>query len=161
MNQLSMDLVRVTEAAAITASAWIGTGEEEQADRAATEVMRDRLNRVSFAARVIIGEERKNHRYGQFYGETVSRRRDCVLHGDEPTYELCVDPIEGTRPTVTSGPEAISASGATDGVFAATGIASGSLLSGVRFTERGAVTHSVFMRSKPGTIRWMTTEHGN
>ena len=46
-------------------------------------------------------------------------------------------------------------------VFAATGITNGSLLKGVRFTPRGAVTHSVFMRSQSGTIRWLTTEHGN
>jgi fructose-1,6-bisphosphatase/sedoheptulose 1,7-bisphosphatase-like protein len=46
-------------------------------------------------------------------------------------------------------------------VFAATGITSGSLLKGVRFTERGAVTHSVFMRSTSRTIRWIKTEHGN
>ena len=48
-----------------------------------------------------------------------------------------------------------------DCVFVATGITDGSLLDGVRFTERGPVTDSVFMRSRSGTIRWLTTEHGN
>jgi fructose-1,6-bisphosphatase II len=46
-------------------------------------------------------------------------------------------------------------------VFAATGITNGSLLHGVRFTSRGAVTNSLFLRSRSGTVRWMTTEHGN
>src|SRR5262249_8008651 len=45
--------------------------------------------------------------------------------------------------------------------FAGTGITSGSLLQGVRFTGHGPVTHSVFMRSTSHTIRWLTTEHGN
>jgi fructose-1,6-bisphosphatase II len=48
-----------------------------------------------------------------------------------------------------------------DCIFSATGITTGSLLKGVRFTARGAVTHSVFMRSASGTVRWLTTEHGN
>jgi fructose-1,6-bisphosphatase II / sedoheptulose-1,7-bisphosphatase len=45
--------------------------------------------------------------------------------------------------------------------FAATGVTNGSLLKGVRFTERGPVTYSVFMRSESGTVRWLTTFHGN
>src|SRR4051794_2585144 len=114
MNQLSMDLVRVTEAAAITASAWIGSGEKEAADKAATEAMRDRLNRIDFAARIVIGEGEKDDSHGLFYGEVVGRRRDQVLHGETQTYEICVDPIEGTRPTVTSGPEALSVLGVAD-----------------------------------------------
>jgi fructose-1,6-bisphosphatase II len=48
-----------------------------------------------------------------------------------------------------------------DCVFAATGITNGSLLHGVRFTGRGAVTNSLFLRSRSGTARWVTTEHGN
>jgi fructose-1,6-bisphosphatase II len=45
--------------------------------------------------------------------------------------------------------------------FAATGLTNGSLLQGVRWTARGPVTNSVFMRSESGTIRWLVTEHGN
>ncbi|GIW88744.1 MAG: fructose-1,6-bisphosphatase [Isosphaeraceae bacterium] len=305
-----MDLVRVTEAAAIAASAWIGTGQKEEADRAATEAMRDRLNRIDFAARVVIGEGQKDKSYGLYWGEVVGARREEVLHGSTSIYEICVDPIEGTRPVVSSGPEALSVLGVAsfaeailpsqtfyslklaygpriakysdirvdaplseivcqaskalgksvdrmvvcildrprhaeyiqqlrrlgvrikliqdcdlsgavatclpdsgvdllygvggtpesvlaacamkclggniqtqladdegrprpgriymaddlvrgDCVFVATGITSGSLLRGIRFTERGAVTHSVFMRSRSGTIRWLRTEHGN
>jgi fructose-1,6-bisphosphatase II len=311
MNELSMDLVRVTEAAAIAASAWIGTGEKEEADRAATEAMRDRLNRINFAARIAIGEGEKDKSFGLFCGEVLGAARENIGKPDVRTYEICVDPIEGTRPVVTSGPEALSVLGVADTssammafkefyslkiaygpqiarqvelyvdaplaesickasralgksvdrivvcildrprhrgiieelrrigtrikliqdcdvsgavatclpdsgvdlyygvggtpeaviaacamrclggriqvqlatndgrpqpggriymteelvrgdcVFAATGITNGSLLRGVRYTPRGAVTHSVFMRSRSGTIRWLRTEHGN
>ncbi|MFO0907987.1 MAG: fructose-bisphosphatase class II family protein [Isosphaeraceae bacterium] len=258
----------------------------------------------------MIGEGEKDDSHGLFYGEVVGRRREEVLHGSSEVYEICVDPIEGTRPTAQSGPEALSVLGVADFdgallaskhfyslklaygpriarqvelyvdtpfsetlckaskaldksvdkivvcvldrprhkkiieqirnhgarlkliqdcdvsgalatclpdsgvdlyygvggtpeaviaacamkcmggriqaqladndgtprpgriymtedlvrgdcVFAATGITNGSLLRGVRFTERGSVTHSVFMRSRSGTIRWLRTEHGN
>ena len=45
--------------------------------------------------------------------------------------------------------------------FAATGVTDGSLLKGVRYTRRGAVTHSLFMRSESGTVRWITAHHEN
>jgi fructose-1,6-bisphosphatase II / sedoheptulose-1,7-bisphosphatase len=45
--------------------------------------------------------------------------------------------------------------------FAATGITDGSLLRGVRFTQEGPITSSVFMRSISGTVRWLTAHHGN
>jgi len=78
MNQLSMDLVRVTEAAALAASTWIGTGEKEEADRAATDAMRDRLNRIDeFAARVVIGEREKDS-FGLFRGERLGGLREPV-----------------------------------------------------------------------------------
>ena len=44
--------------------------------------------------------------------------------------------------------------------FVATGITTGSLLRGVRYTSAGTVTHSVFMRSESGTVRWLTSYHG-
>ncbi len=107
MNQLSMDFVRVTEAAAIAASSWIGTGEKEEADRAATDAMRDRLNRIDFAARIVIGEGEKDKSFGLFRGEVVGERREELARGTSKAYAICVDPIEGTRPVATSGPEAL------------------------------------------------------
>lgn len=299
-----MDLVRVTEVAAIAASAWIGSGDKIAADKDATEAMRERLNRLDFRARIVIGEGKKDDSYGLFTGETVGKAKK-----NSRIYEIAVDPIEGTRPTVTSGPEALSViavseekslfetgeyymnklaygpeiasktkldirdpvsvtlkkvsealgkkmgqimvcvldrprhekiiaemrklgvrikliqdcdvSGAIaaclpesgidlllgvggapeaviaacamkclrgdfqaqiadvkgnltsqkvyklkdlvrgECVFAATGITTGSLLRGVRYTRGGAVTNSVFMRSESGTIRWLMVQHGN
>ena len=102
MKNISLDLVRATEAAAVAASKWIGSGEKEEADRAATNALRHRLNRMDFHGKVIIGEGEKDNSYGLFFGEELGSVKDF------PIYDIGVDPIEGTRPTVTSGPEAIS-----------------------------------------------------
>tara|TARA_R100000008_G_scaffold76451_1_gene56290 strand:+ start:268 stop:1191 length:924 start_codon:yes stop_codon:yes gene_type:complete len=102
MKNISLDLVRATEAAAVAASKWIGSGEKEEADRAATNALRGRLNRMDFHGRVIIGEGEKDNSYGLFFGEELGSLSKA------PVYDIGVDPIEGTRPTVTSGPEAIS-----------------------------------------------------
>jgi fructose-1,6-bisphosphatase II len=302
VKEISLDLVRVTEAAAIAASAWVGSGDKESADGAATGAMRDRLNQMDFSARIVIGEGKKDKSAGLFGGERVGRLSDGLV------CDLAVDPIDGTRPTVTSGPEAMSViavagenclystgefymnklaygpeiaskielnlseplsrtirlvaattgkeiskvvvclldrprheslikelrsigvrikliqdcdisgaiacclpdsgidllcgiGGAPEGVitacamkclkggfqsqvvhpdgrpadpkiysiedlvrgpcaFAATGVTNGSLLKGVRFSSQGPVTHSVFMRSASGTVRWLTVYHG-
>jgi len=101
----ALDLVRVTEAAAIAASRWIGTGDKLNADKAASEAMRSRLNQIDFAGTIVIGEGKKDHSFGLFVGEVVGK-----LAGQKGAkrYGLAVDPIDGTRPTVTSGPEAMS-----------------------------------------------------
>ncbi len=298
-------MVRVTEAAAIAASAWVGSGDKKSADKAATDAMRARLNSLELCGRIVIGEGIKDESAGLFAGETVG------LHAKAgegaKVYDIAVDPIEGTRPTANSGPEALSVlavagkdclfstsefymkkmaygpaihsrtllsisdplsktvelisratgkekskimiclldrprheawikelreigvrikliqdcdvsaaiatcldesgidmlygiGGAPEGVitacaikclrgdfqaqivrdgivdarvmgaedlvkgpcaFAATGITNGSLLKGVRYSGKEVVTHSVFMRSISGTVRWMTASHGN
>jgi fructose-1,6-bisphosphatase II len=113
MRHISLDLVRVTEAAAIAASAWVGSGNKVLADRDATDAMRDRLNSMDFAAVIKIGEGKKDESYGLFGGERVGAQKG------EPQYDIAVDPIDGTRPTVTSGPEAMSviAVGKVDSMF--------------------------------------------
>lgn len=306
MKETQLDLVRVTEAAAISASYWVGSGDKESADKAAVDAMKRRLNDSPNYFKVVIGEGKKDKSYGLFKGEAYG-----ALHPKERagrTYDLAIDPIEGTTPTATGGPEAMSVIGtagegclfdteefymnklaygpairkhvrlsilhpievnveraawalgkkveqmmvcmldrprhqeaikklrdigarikliqdcdvsgaiatclADRGIdllygiggspecviaacaikclqgdlqaqladkdkvtdpkvyeledlvkghctFAATGITNGSLLEGVRFTDRGAVTNSVFMRSESGTVRWLKTYHGN
>jgi len=306
MKLLGLDLVRSTENAAIAASHWIGSGDKLEADKAATEAIRRRLNKMDFRGKIAIGEGIKDGSYGLYCGEHVGFYKD---DDDRAAIDIAVDPIEGTRPTVTSGPEAMSTiavadegsmfrteqfymnklafgpfiaktvqlnindpiertiqlvslangkkitdimvcildrprhveviermrklgvrikliqdcdvSGAIaaclpdrgidllygaggspeavltacavkclgggfqaqlcdkDGkilddkvyrqddlvvgncVFAATGITDGSLLKGVRFSEFGPITNSVFMRSESGTVRWLTSYHGN
>lgn len=102
------NLIRVTEAAAIAASKWVGSGNKTAADKDATEAMRDRLNKIEdFSAQVVIGEGKKDDSYGLFCGEHVGGLA-YNFSGSAPTYEIAVDPIEGTTPTVNSGPEAIS-----------------------------------------------------
>jgi len=107
MKHLIFDLIRATEAAAIQASHYIGSGDKKAADKAATAAMRDRLNEIDFCARVVIGEGKKDESDGLFDGEVVGKHRDTRA----PEFDLAIDPIDGTRPTVTSGPEAMSVIG--------------------------------------------------
>lgn len=111
MTGLGMDLVKATEAAAWGASAWVGSGDKRMADKAATDAMRERLNSLPFKGVVVMGEGVKDGSFGLFPGEEVGalRGRDCQ------SYDLCVDPVEGTRPTVDGGPEAISVIGVAGG----------------------------------------------
>ena len=306
MKLLGLDIVRATENAAISASHWIGSGNKLEADKAATEAMKRRLNKMEFRGTIAIGEGKKDESYGLYCGENVGFYKNDE---DRAAMDIAVDPIEGTRPTVTSGPEAMSVIAVADGasmfrteeyymnklafgasiaktvqlnindpiertiqmvslangkkiadimicildrprhidvieqmkkmgvrikliqdcdvsgaiaaclpdrgidllygvggapeavltacavkclgggfqaqlcdkegkklddkvyqqddlvqghcVFAATGITDGSLLKGIRFSEFGPITNSVFMRSESGTIRWLTSFHGN
>ena len=105
MRHINLDLVRVTEAAAIAASAWVGSGNKEAADKAATDAMRERFNQMDFAGRIVIGEGIKDGSFGLFSGEFVGK---YTGKNDEDIWDIAVDPIEGTRPTATSGPEALA-----------------------------------------------------
>ena len=105
MKDISLDLVRASEAAAVAASSWIGSGAKEAADKAATDAMRARLNQMNFSGKIAIGEGKKDASFGLFAGERVGR---LANDPKSKSYELAVDPIDGTRPTVTSGPEAMS-----------------------------------------------------
>lgn len=101
MKQINLDLIRSTEAAAIAAAMWVGSGNKLEADKAAVEAMRSRLNKIDFFGVVAIGEGKKDESHGLYQGEFVGM-------GEMPMCDLAIDPIEGTTPTVTSGPEAIS-----------------------------------------------------
>ena len=105
MRNINLDLIRVTEAAAIAASKWVGSGNKELADKAATDSMRSRLNRIVMDGTIVIGEGEKDESYGLFGGERVGSSPET---SEAIAYDIAVDPIEGTTPTVTSGPEAIS-----------------------------------------------------
>lgn len=111
----NMDLIRVTEAAAICASAWVGSGNKLMADKDATEAMQDRLNRLDVAGTVKIGEGKKDQSYGLFKGDLVGRgwchHEDghmCLWDRNTLEVDIGLDPIDGTTPTVTAGPEAMS-----------------------------------------------------
>lgn len=117
MKNFHMDLIRVTETGAISAAEWVGRGNKEAADKAATEAMRERLNEIEFYAEVAIGEGKKDNSFGLFEGDEVGMYRDCT-HDTGPLYELAVDPIEGTTPTAKGGYEAMSVIAmATNGSF--------------------------------------------
>src|ERR1043165_5767534 len=103
MKDINLDMVRVTEAAAIAASAWTGSGGKKTADKAATEAMRNRLNALDFRGDIGIGEGVKDDSPGLFAGEQVGGGA-----ASRKIYDIAVDPIEGTRPVAHSGPEALS-----------------------------------------------------
>ena len=92
-RNLALELVRVTEAAAMAASRWMGRGDKNAADGAAVEAMRTVINTVEMAGVVVIGEGEKDEAPMLFNGEEVGT-------GNPPAIDIAVDPIDGT--TLTS-----------------------------------------------------------
>ena len=89
-RNLAMELVRVTEAAAMAASRWQGRGDKESGDQAAVDAMRAVLDTVPFDGTVIIGEGEKDEAPMLYNGERVGT-------GNSPAVDIAVDPVEGTR----------------------------------------------------------------
>jgi fructose-1,6-bisphosphatase II len=89
-RNLAMELVRVTEAAAMAASRWQGRGDKESGDQAAVDAMRTVLDTVNVDGTVIIGEGEKDEAPMLFNGEHVGT-------GSPPKIDIAVDPVEGTR----------------------------------------------------------------
>lgn len=100
-RNLALELVRVTEAAAMGAARWIGRGDKIAADQAAVDLMRAMINTVSMRGVVVIGEGEKDEAPMLFNGEEVG-------DGDGPEVDVAVDPLEGTRLAALGMPNAIS-----------------------------------------------------
>jgi fructose-1,6-bisphosphatase II len=100
-RNLALELVRVTEAAALGAGRWIGRGAKESADQAAVDGMRAILDTVSMDGVVVIGEGEKDEAPMLFNGEEVG-------DGHGPAVDVAVDPLEGTRLTAKGQPNAIA-----------------------------------------------------
>ena len=100
-RNLALDLVRVTESAAMGAGRWIGRGDKNAADRAAVDAMRAMLDTVSMNGTVVIGEGEKDEAPMLFNGEPVG-------DGTGPAVDVAVDPLEGTRLTALGQPNAIT-----------------------------------------------------
>src|SRR5688500_1274107 len=100
-RNLALELVRVTEAAALGCGRWTGRGEKEAADQAAVDAMRAMLDTVAMAGVVVIGEGEKDKAPMLYNGEEVG-------NGDPPEVDVAVDPLEGTRLTSLGQPNAIS-----------------------------------------------------
>jgi len=96
-RNLAMELVRVTEAAALAAGRWIGHGDKNAADKAAVDAMRLMIDTVSMAGVVVIGEGEKDEAPMLFNGEQVG-------DGNGPATDVAVDPIDGTRLTSVGQP---------------------------------------------------------
>jgi len=100
-RNLALELVRVTEAAALAASTWIGRGQKEHADQAAVDAMRLLLDTVAMRGVVVIGEGEKDEAPMLYNGEQVG-------NGSGPDVDVAVDPLEGTRLTALGQPNAIA-----------------------------------------------------
>src|SRR5919198_882914 len=100
-RNLALEMVRVTEAAAMAAGRWIGRGDKNAADQAAVDGMRSMLDTVSMDGCVVIGEGEKDEAPMLFNGERVG-------NGHGPDVDVAVDPLEGTRLTALGMPNAIT-----------------------------------------------------
>jgi len=100
---LVLEMVRVTEAAAIAASKWIGRGDNDSADAAAVEAMRAALNELPMDGTVVIGEGERDEAPMLYIGEKVGSAQ-----GDGPAIDIALDPLEGTTITAKAGPNALA-----------------------------------------------------
>ena len=107
---LVLEMVRVTEAAAIAASALVGRGDEKAADAAAVEAMRAALNELPMDGTVVIGEGERDEAPMLYIGERVGTFRPDggTAHGDGPGIDIALDPLEGTTITAKAGPNALA-----------------------------------------------------
>ncbi len=91
-RNLAMELVRVTEAAALAAARWLGRGDKEAVDQAAVDAMRLMMDTVSMDGLVVIGEGEKDDAPMLFNGEEIG-------NGEPPVVDIAVDPVDGTTLT--------------------------------------------------------------
>ena len=110
-RNLALEVVRVTEAAALSASRWMGRGDEKAADQAAVDSMRIALNGMDIAGTVVIGEGERDEAPMLFIGEKVGT-------GKGPKIDIALDPLEGTTICATGGTNALAVIAmAVDGGF--------------------------------------------
>lgn len=106
-RNLALEAVRVTEAAALAASKTVGRGDEEAADAAAVDAMREALNSLSIQGTVVIGEGERDEAPMLYIGERVG-------NGSGPVLDIALDPLEGTTITAKGGQNALAVLAMTD-----------------------------------------------
>ena len=100
-RQLTLELARVTERAAVAASTLIGRGDEKAADQAAVDAMRRELNTLDIDGEVVIGEGERDEAPMLYIGEKVGT-------GKGPKVDIALDPLEGTTLTAKGMPNALA-----------------------------------------------------
>src|SRR4051812_30229771 len=100
-RNLALETVRVTEAAALSASRLMGRGDEKAADQAAVDAMRQALNSLNIEGTVVIGEGERDEAPMLYIGEKVGS-------GDGPKVDIALDPLEGTTITAKGGQNALA-----------------------------------------------------
>ena len=92
---LALEMIRVTEAAAIDSARFMGRGARDEADAAATEAMRRTMEEIEFDGRIVIGEGERDEAPMLYIGERVGRQ--TAERGEVPAIDIAVDPLEGTN----------------------------------------------------------------
>ncbi|MBL4907338.1 MAG: class II fructose-bisphosphatase [Sneathiella sp.] len=100
-RKLTLEIVRVTEAAARAACNLVGLGDEKAADQAAVDAMRTALNELDIDGTIVIGEGERDEAPMLFIGEKVGT-------GKGPKIDIALDPLEGTTLTAKGGPNALA-----------------------------------------------------
>src|SRR5256714_10489365 len=100
-RNLALEAVRVTEAAALSASRLMGRGDEKAADQAAVDAMRYALNSLAIEGTVVIGEGERDEAPMLYIGEKVGK-------GTGPKIDIALDPLEGTTITAKAGPNSLA-----------------------------------------------------
>ena len=100
-RNLAMELVRVTESAAISAAKFIGVGDKNRGDKAAVDGMREFLKNIDFQGTIIIGEGEKDEAPMLYNGEKVGTGKGVEV-------DIAVDPVEGTNLLALDRPNAIA-----------------------------------------------------
>ena len=106
-RNLALEVVRVTEAAALAASKLVGRGDKDGADQAAVDAMRSALNALNIRGKVVIGEGERDEAPMLYIGEEVGT-------GTGPKVDIALDPLEGTDITARGGPNALAVIAMTD-----------------------------------------------
>jgi fructose-1,6-bisphosphatase class II len=102
-RNLALEFVRITEAAALASSRWMGRGDEKAADQAAVDAMRRAFNSLRIDGTVVIGEGERDEAPMLYIGEKVG-----LAGPDAPAVDIALDPLEGTTICATGGVGAIS-----------------------------------------------------
>ncbi|MBA3876790.1 MAG: fructose-bisphosphatase class II, partial [Anaerolinea sp.] len=108
---LALEMVRVTEAAAIASARLMGRGDRTEADRVATEAMRVAMDEIEMAGTIVIGEGERDEAPMLYIGELVGIPGDG---GTAPEIDIAVDPLEGTNLVATGSANAITVLAASE-----------------------------------------------
>jgi fructose-1,6-bisphosphatase II len=109
---LALEMVRVTEAAALASARFMGRGQRDEADRAAVEAMRRTMDEVDIDGRIVIGEGERDEAPMLYIGERVGRGDDA--EGAVESIDIAVDPLEGTNLVATGQDNAITVLAASE-----------------------------------------------
>src|SRR5437667_9407586 len=149
-RNLALEAVRVSEAAALSASRLMGRGDEKAADQAAVDAMRQALNSLNIDGTVVIGEGERDEAPMLFIGEKVGT-------GQGPQIDIALDPLEGTTITAKGGANALAVLAMADhgGVLNAPDVYKDKIAVGGGLPD-GGVDHVYAPASQPNNLHQST-----